>query len=175
MRLARLTVGPWIVVWAAGISGQQPADWVAAKDEWQLLAPRYAQQERAEGHTHGADPADSAVRSVVERYLHGLKFNDTLSLRDAFWPEARLFFVGKDGRIGQLTQEQWYASFAGSVGHEEQGDLRIAAIDITGDAASVKVVEDYSRSRYTDYVSLLFFNRRWWIVNKIYTVAPRSP
>ena len=114
----------------------------------------------------------AAVREVVERYLHGLKFNDTLSLREAFWPQARLFYV-KNGQVGEWTQASWYASFAGNVGKEEQGDLRIASVEVTRDAASVKVVEDYPKSRYTDYLSLLKLGGRWWIVNKIYTAEPR--
>jgi hypothetical protein len=120
-----------------------------------------------------AAPEEAAVRAVVERYLHGLKFNDTLALRDAFWPEAKLFFVARDGQLGQTTQTAWYATFAGNVGHEEQGDLRIAALEVTRDIASVKVIEDYARSRYTDYLSLVRWQGRWWIVNKIYTSEPR--
>lgn len=116
---------------------------------------------------------ETAVRAVVERYLHGLKFNDTLALRDAFWPEAKLFFVARSGQLGQLTQAAWYKSFAGNVGHEEQGDLRIAAVEVTKDIASVKVVEDYPKSRYIDYLSLVKWQGRWWIVNKIYTSEPR--
>jgi hypothetical protein len=47
------------------------------------------------------DNQDGAVRAVVSRYLHGLKFNDVSSLRSAFWPDAKLFFVKKDGSVGQ--------------------------------------------------------------------------
>ncbi|HJQ11974.1 MAG TPA: nuclear transport factor 2 family protein [Gemmatimonadaceae bacterium] len=117
--------------------------------------------------------ADSAVRAVVQRYLHGLKFNDTASLREAFWPEARLFFINREGKLGELTQAKWYAMFAGSIGKEEKGDLRITSVESTNDAASVKVVEDYPGSRYTDYLNLLRIDGRWWIVNKIYTVERR--
>lgn len=116
---------------------------------------------------------DAAVRSVVERYLHGLKFNDVAALREAFWPGAKLFWIRKDGQLGQLTQAEWYRGFASSAGQEEAGELRITAVDVTGDAAAVKVVEDYPRSRYTDYLSLLRLGGRWWIVHKIYTVARR--
>lgn len=117
--------------------------------------------------------SDSEVRAVVNRYLHGLKFNDTTDFHEAFWPEARLFFVDKDGKVGELTQSKWYAMFSGSAGKEEKGDLRIASVDITKDAASVKVIEDYPQSRYTDYLNLLRINGRWWIVNKIYTAEQR--
>lgn len=116
---------------------------------------------------------EAAVRAVVDRYLRGLKFNDTLALRDAFWPEAKLFFVARNGQLGQTTQSAWYATFAGNVGHEEQGDLRIAAVDAAKDIASVKVVEDYAKSRYIDFLSLVKWQGRWWIVNKIYTSEPR--
>ena len=115
-------------------------------------------------------PAEDAyVRSVVESYLHGLKFNDVESLKKAFWPDAKLFFVKRDGTLGQLTQEQWYKGFEGSAGKEEKGDLHITAVDITDNAASVKVQEDYPTSIYIDYLSLLKFNGEWRIVNKIYT------
>ena len=74
---------------------------------------------------------EAAVRTVVNTYLHGLKFNDVPSLQRAFWPEAKLFFRNKDGHLGQLSQEGWYKGFAGVAGQEEKGDLRIASLEIT--------------------------------------------
>jgi hypothetical protein len=119
-----------------------------------------------------AGPADktdeAAIRETVQVYLHGLKFNDVESLKKAFYPEARLFFVKKNGELGQLTQEQWYEGFKGSAGKEEQGELQVAALDVTGTIASVKVEEDYPTSHYTDYVSLLKLNGEWKIVNKVF-------
>ena len=120
-----------------------------------------------------AKPDEAAVRAVVERYLRGLKFNDTTALAEAFWSDAKLYFTTRDGQLGQLTQAKWYAGFAGSIGKEEKGDLRITAVEVTRDIASVKVVEDYEKSRYTDYLSLVKWNGRWKIVNKIYTAEPR--
>jgi hypothetical protein len=118
-------------------------------------------------------PDDAAVRAVVERYLHGLKFNDTTSFHTAFWPQALLLFVERDGSLGQLTQAAWYKMFAASAGKEEEGELRIEAVDVTQDAASVKVVEVYPKSVYTDYLNLLRVAGQWRIVNKIYTSRPR--
>lgn len=120
-------------------------------------------------------PSDSAqVRAVVEAYLHGLKFNDVPSLQRAFWPDAKLYWVRRDGQLGQLSQVDWYAGFAKSAGKEEEGDLRIASLEVTRDIAAVKVVEDYASSRYTDYLSLVRFNGEWRIVNKIYTAERRT-
>jgi len=116
---------------------------------------------------------DALVRQAVEAYLHGLKFNDVTSLKKAFYPEAKLFFVKKDGTLGQLTQEQWYKGFEASAGKEEKGDLKIVSVDITGNAASVKVREEYPNSIYTDYVSLLKLGGEWKIVNKVYVAEPK--
>lgn len=126
----------------------------------------------AQTQAKGAE--EVAVRQVVETYLHGLKFNDVESLKKAFWPDAKLFFVKRDGQLGQLTQAQWYEGFAGSIGKEEKGELRITAVDITDNAASVKVEEDYPNSVYVDYISLLKLNGEWKIVNKIYTSRPKK-
>lgn len=132
-----------------------------------LTAPSVA------AHAQAAANEDQAVRDVVNAYVHGLKFNDVESLRRAFWPEARLYFVGRDGHLGQLTQADWYKGFAASAGKEEQGDLRITSLEIVRDIASVKVVEDYPGSRYTDYLSLVKFDEAWRIVNKVYTSERR--
>ncbi len=119
-----------------------------------------------------AGDSEAQVRAVVERYLHGLKFNNVKDFEAAFWPEARLFFVKKDGSIGQLTQQEWYRMFAGAEGKEEEGTLTILAVDVTDNAASVKVIETYATSVYVDYLNMLHIGGEWRIVNKIYTSRP---
>ncbi len=116
---------------------------------------------------------EAAVRQAVGAYLHGLKFNDVASLKKAFYPEAKLFWVKKDGSLGQLTQEQWYKGFEASAGKEEKGELKITSVDITGNAASVKVREEYPNSIYTDYLSLLKLGLEWKIVNKVYVAEAK--
>jgi protease I len=109
------------------------------------------------------------VRAVVDRYLHGLKFNDVASLRSAFAPDAKLIWVKRDGTVGQLSQADWYRSFAASAGKEEEGELAVASVDITGDVAAVKVVETYPKEMYVDYLNLVRGGGEWHIVNKVYT------
>jgi ketosteroid isomerase-like protein len=138
-----------------------------------LLCAGFASMVAAQGKP--ADSDETAIRQVVEQYLGGLKFNDVERLKKAFWPDAKLFFVKRDGHLGQLTQAQWYEGFKASAGKEEKGDLRITALDITGNAASVKVEEDYPDSKYIDYLSLLKFDGEWKIVNKIYTSQRKKP
>ena len=115
----------------------------------------------------------AAVRSAVERYLHGLKYNDVTSFQASFWPDARLYWIKKDGSLGQLTQAEWYRGFEKVAGQEEPGDLRIVSVDVTDDAASVKVEEVYSSGVYVDYLNLLRFGAEWRIMNKVYTHRPR--
>lgn len=117
--------------------------------------------------------ADAAVRATVDTYLYGLKHNDVASFRKVFWPEAKLFFLKKDQSLGELTQADWYRGFEKSAGKEEEGDLRIVSVDVTGPGASVKVEELYPGSKYTDYLSLLQIQGEWKIVNKIYVVEKR--
>jgi hypothetical protein len=117
--------------------------------------------------------SEASVRATVDTYLYGLKHNDVASFRKAFWPEAKLFFLKKDRSLGELTQADWYKGFAASAGKEEEGDLRIVSVDVTGPGASVKVEEHYPGSKYTDYLSLLKIQGEWKIVNKIYVVEKR--
>ena len=117
------------------------------------------------------DAAD--VRAVVQMYLAGLKFNDVEKFRAAFYEGAKLYFVKRDGTLGQLSQEDWYKGFAGVAGKEEQGDLQIVSTDITGNAAAVKVLETYPKSAYTDYLSLLRLSGGWKIVNKIFVAQKK--
>ena len=134
-----------------------------------LMAPRTA---RAQGEEATLREAPQ-VRTVVERYLHGLKFNDTTSLHSAFWPDARLMWIKRDGSIGQLSQADWYKSFVANAGKEEEGTLGIESIDVSGNVASVKVLEVYPKSVYIDYLNMLRIGDEWRIVNKIYTSHPR--
>jgi Putative lumazine-binding len=120
-------------------------------------------------------PSDeSLVRETIQHYLHGLKFNDVESLKKAFYPDSKLFFVKKNGSLGQLTQTDWYEGFKANAGKEEEGDLQIASVDVTGTIASVKVEEDYPGSHYTDYVSLLKLDGEWRIVNKVFYARSKT-
>ena len=116
---------------------------------------------------------EAAVRAVIERYLHGLKFNDVPSLQASFWPEAKLFWVKRDGTLGQLTQAQWYAGFAASAGKEEEGDLRMTSLEVTDDIAAAKITEVYPKDIYVDYVTLARIGGQWRIVAKVYTRSLR--
>lgn len=136
--------------------------WIVAAAAMALAAPAGLTAQQAPD-----EPAQ--VRAVVNRYLHGLKFNEVSDFKAAFAPDARLFWRKPDGTRGELTQDAWYKGFAASAGKEEDGTLEIASLEVTRDIATVKVVETYAKSVYVDYLNLLKSGGEWRIVNKVYT------
>jgi hypothetical protein len=48
----------------------------------------------------------------------------------------------------------------------------IVSIDIAGDTAVVKVIDDYLGMRFTDYLTMVRTDDRWVIVNKAFYVHP---
>ena len=99
--------------------------------------------------------------------------NDVALLRQAFLPEAKLWFVGQSGKLGHLTQQDWYRSVSANAGRTERVNARIVAVDITNDVAMVKVVEEWPAERYTDYLSLVRAAGGWKIVDKVFTTERR--
>ncbi|MFZ6045730.1 nuclear transport factor 2 family protein [Pseudomonas sp. CR3202] len=111
-----------------------------------------------------------AIHHVVRDYVEGMVFADETRLRSAFHSDCRI--IGHfQGNLEWLSVDD----FAGSI--REAGPVlpegatpvwEIRALDITGDSASVKVVDDYADLRFTDYLSLLKIGGRWSIINKLY-------
>lgn len=65
------------------------------------------------------------------------------------------------------------AVLAGGAAEEgSQATWEIEALDVTGDSAAVKVLDDYLDMRFTDYLSLLRTDAGWVIVNKLYYLHP---
>ncbi|HEX8636521.1 MAG TPA: nuclear transport factor 2 family protein [Pyrinomonadaceae bacterium] len=48
------------------------------------------------------------------------------------------------------------------------------SVDITGNAASAKIILDYPTVRFTDYMSLLKIDGEWKIVNKTFYAEPKA-
>lgn len=59
--------------------------------------------------------------------------------------------------------------YLANAGKKEERDLTIALVDITGDVAAVKVVENYPKEVYVDYLNLVRAGGEWSIANKVYT------
>jgi hypothetical protein len=111
---------------------------------------------------------EAGVRAALEHYLQGHATGLPEHFRQAFHPEAKLFWV-RDGALAQRTSEEYIAGAPGKPAPNESERHRwIEQIDITGDAATAKIVLDYPGTTFTDYMSLLKVNGEWKIVNKIF-------
>ena len=116
------------------------------------------------------ESAESAIRATVQDYFDGLYRMDEAKLRGAFHPGASLFGHLR-GTFTHSTLDQWVGKIAAQPVPAKTGEAfagSIVSIDVTGDAACVKVTELYRNLRFTDYLSLVHVDGRWRIVGKVY-------
>jgi putative lumazine-binding protein len=107
-------------------------------------------------------------------YFQGHATGDGEYFRKAFHPDAKLFFI-REGKLTQWTSEEYISRASGKPANDEaQRKRRIDSIDVSGNAAVVKVTLDYPRVVFTDYMSMLKIDGHWKIVNKTFYSKPRS-
>lgn len=114
---------------------------------------------------------EAAIRQTVQYYFDGGKNRDSLALRKAFHPEARMLFA-KDGRLEVVPIGEYIERVAGSrpkPGEVDSTKRRVASVDVAGDAAVAKLELQRPDMLITDYMSLLKVDGRWVIVNKIFS------
>ena len=121
------------------------------------------------------DPEGDAVRKTVELYFQGHATGNGDFFRKSFHTDARLFWV-KDGALAQKTSTEFAAGAGGKPADDEARRVRrILLVDVSGDAAIVKVELDYPSVKFIDYLSLLKVGGTWVVVNKIFYRVPAVP
>lgn len=111
-----------------------------------------------------------AVRAALQHYVQGHATGDGAHMRIAFHPQARLFWSSAD-TLATRTSEEYIARMPGKPAPDEGTGVRkriIEVIDVTGNAATGKIVLDYPEAHIVDYMSLLKTNGEWKIINKIF-------
>ena len=122
-----------------------------------------------------SDSEREAVASTVQLYFQGHSTGNGDYHRQAFHPDARLFWV-KSGALAQKSSAEFAAGASGKPADDEARRVRrIAAVDVSGDAAMAKVELLYPNARLVDYLSLLKIDGRWTIVNKIFHREDTAP
>ena len=115
-----------------------------------------------------------AVRQAIEHYFRGHATGDGQHFQKVFHPEAKLFWM-REGKFTQRTSADYIAGAPGKPAPDEaQRKRSIESIDITGNAAVVKVLLDYPNARLTDYMSMLKIDGEWKIVNKTFVSEPKT-
>lgn len=115
-----------------------------------------------------------AVRAAIENYMQGHATGQGDYFRKVFHPDSKLFWV-RDGQLMQRTSADYIAGASGQPAADEaQRKRTIESIDITGNAAVVKIALDYPNTRLTDYMSMLKIAGEWKIINKTFTSEPKT-
>jgi len=119
-------------------------------------------------------PEKDAVRVPLENYIKGHATGDGEYMRKAFYPEGNLIFI-RDGKYTTRSFADYIGGFTGKPADDESKRKRsIESIDVTGNAASARIVLDYPTTRLVDYMSLLKIDGEWKIVNKIFYAEPKQ-
>ena len=115
-----------------------------------------------------------AVRVPLENYIKGHATGDGEYMRKAFHTEGNLIFI-RDGKYTTRSFADYIAGFTGKPAEDESNRKRsIDLIDVSGNAASAKIILDYPTARLIDYMSLLKIDGEWKIVNKIFYAEPKA-
>jgi hypothetical protein len=117
--------------------------------------------------------AFSAVQAVAHDYLDGMMYADEAKLRRAFHPKCLI--VGHfRGRLEYDPLDAFIAACKseGSIPPGTPYFAEIVSIDVTGDTAVVKLIDDYLGIRFSDYLTMVMTEGRWVIVNKVFYVHP---
>ena len=128
------------------------------------------------GDQEEGDGSVAEIKSLIEKsYVHGA-FNelDPEALESGFHPDFAIF--SPDGEeIKKYPIAAWVEGTAERKADadfdpaENKWEHHFAAVDVTGNAASVKIeLSREGKLVYTDYLSLLRFDSGWRIVAKVY-------
>jgi protease I len=118
---------------------------------------------------------EAAVRRTVQYYFDGGKNRDSIALRKAFHPDARMLFA-KDGKLVVVPIDEYIARVGSDKlepGEVDSTRRRVTSVDVVGDAAVARLELKRPDALLTDYMSLLKVDGRWQIVNKIFTRETR--
>ncbi len=126
------------------------------------------------GSARAENPEEAAIRQAIDHYFQGHATGQGDHFRKVFHPESKLFWI-RDGKFNTRTSEEYIARASGKPADDEaRRKRRIANIDVTGNAAVVKIVLDYPTATLTDYMSMLKIDGEWKIVNKIFFTAEKA-
>ena len=120
------------------------------------------------------DSEEAAVRAAIEHYFQGHATGQGEHFRKVFHPDAKLFFI-RDGKLTQWTSEEYISRAPGKPAADEAKRKRtIDSVDISGNAAFVRLTLDYPNVVFTDYMSMLKVDGQWKIINKTFYAKPRQ-
>ncbi len=120
-----------------------------------------------------SDAELAAAKLPLENYMRAQATGDASFLRKAFHTDA-IIIGHSNGELVRWTIDEFASRFTGKPADDETLRKRTATIvELTGNAAIGKVVLDYPKVKFTDYMSMLKINNEWKIVNKSFHSEPK--
>ncbi len=111
---------------------------------------------------------EEAVKKPLMNYLRGHETGKAEYMKEAFHSEGKLMYIN-DGKYTTVEFKDYIGRMNGSPAPDEANrERRIESIDIAGNAAVGKIILDYPKVRFVDYMTLLKIDGEWKIVNKAF-------
>lgn len=107
------------------------------------------------------------IEEKLNYYLEGVRNNDVELTKKAFHETTTMKFIDDDQYVEVVALEAFAKRFTG--GPREGMTARINDINITGNAAGVRLEIEFPAFMFIDYLNLLKIDGTWTIVDKIYT------
>jgi Putative lumazine-binding len=108
-----------------------------------------------------------AITEIVQQYIDSARSGSGGDMKAAFHEDATIFgYVGDDLFAGPIQQ---LFDWNDSNGPAAELRARIARIDLVDTAATVQLeLENWTGHRFTDLFTLLKFDGKWKITNKVF-------
>jgi Putative lumazine-binding len=121
------------------------------------------------------DKEKELVKIPLENYLKGHETGNPEYMKKAFYAEGKLIFI-REGKYTTRTFEEYIAGMKdGKPAPDEAKRKRwIESIDVSGNAATGKIILDYPTVKFVDYMTLLKIDGEWKIVNKSFYAEPKT-
>ncbi|MEE9299640.1 MAG: nuclear transport factor 2 family protein [Alphaproteobacteria bacterium] len=121
-------------------------------------------------------PAASGIRETVQRYFDGLYHGRGSDIAAAFHPSAMIAgIMSASGEFSEMSRDDFIRFVNERPAPADTGEpyeMDILSVEITGEIASVKVVDRCHGKRFTDHLLLIKTGGSWRIYGKLWHADP---
>lgn len=119
-------------------------------------------------------PDAGQIEALLGLYFDGLYHSDTTRLRQVLHPAA-LYAAVVEGALKHLTMEHYWPvvdARPSPASRQEPRRDKILSIDLIGPTTALAKVQcAIGQHFYTDLLSMLKLDGRWWIIAKVFHIA----
>ncbi|VAW53400.1 hypothetical protein MNBD_GAMMA05-345 [hydrothermal vent metagenome] len=112
-----------------------------------------------------------AVTNVISNYFDGLYNSDTSMLAEVFHPQAH-YVCATDGTMFHLNMDEYFSIVdkrPSPASRGEQRNDRILSVAFAGPVAAHARVECSIETKFfTDFLTLIFVEKKWQIISKVF-------